>query len=77
MAMIKVNKKVMEETDNLEDVAKPSKEVTSLMEHQMSAVSALRSVSPFSTDQPSHDKKDFTGWKVKVEISFSSVGSKK
>ena len=72
MAMIKVNKRVMDETDNLEDVDKPSKEVTSLMERQMSAVSALRSVSPFSTDKPSKDKKDFTGWKVKVEYTAKS-----
>lgn len=72
MAMIKVNQKVMEETDNLENVDKPSKEVTSLMERQMSAVSALRAVSPFSTDKPSDKKKDFSGWKVKVEYTAKS-----
>lgn len=72
LAMLKVNRKVMEETGNLEDVDTPSKEVTSLMERQMSAVSALRSVSPFSTDRPSNEKKEFSGWKVKVEYTAKS-----
>ncbi|MBD5457016.1 MAG: hypothetical protein HDR27_00415 [Lachnospiraceae bacterium] len=72
LAMLKVNRKVMEETGNLEDVDTPSKEVTSLMERQMSAVSALRAVSPFSTDGPSDEKKEFSGWKVKVEYTAKS-----
>lgn len=72
MAMIKVNNKVMEETENLENVDSPSKEVTSLMERQMSAVSALRAVSPFSTYIPSGEKKEFSGWKVKVEYTAKS-----
>ena len=72
MAMIKVNQKVMEETQNLEDVEHSSKEVTSLMERQMSAASALRSVSPFSTDPHDGKKKEFSGWKVKVEYTAKS-----
>ena len=38
----------------------------------LSAVSALRAVSPFSTDGHSDEKKEFSGWKVKVEYTAQS-----
>ncbi|MBD5583771.1 MAG: hypothetical protein HDQ88_01690 [Clostridia bacterium] len=68
VAMMKVNQKVMEQTENMENLGAPNSGVTSLMERQMAAASALRSVNPFSLEN-SNEKKPFSGWKVKVEYT--------
>ena len=68
VAMMKVNQKVMEQTENMENLGAPNSAVTSLMERQMAAASALRSVNPFSLEN-SKEKKPFSAWKVKVEYT--------
>ncbi len=74
-AMIKINEKVMAETDNMENLDFEDRELASLMERQMSAMAALRSlagVEPYS----SSGSKAFSGWKVKVEYEAKSVDGK-
>ena len=67
MAMVEINRKVMEATDELEDFDPDDKETAALMERQMSAMSSLRRLMDFSgpldgSPQP------FSGWKVKVDF---------
>ena len=64
-AMMKINKKIMEETDSFKDFNIRDRRTATLMERQMSAMSVLRSLLPdVSTEK---EKKDFSGWKVKIE----------
>ena len=67
MAMVEINRKVMEATDGLEDFDPDDKDTAALMERQMSAMSSLRRLMDFSgpldgSPQP------FSGWKVKVDF---------
>ncbi len=66
MAMLKINEKVMDVTDNMENFDLEDRSTSALMERQMSALSALRSLVSFKSP---NDKmpKPFTGWKVKIE----------
>lgn len=73
MAMMKINEKVMEETNGIEDFNPDNKEVARLMERQMNAMSALRSLAASgSADAPM--KKPFNGWKVKIEFEAQADG---
>lgn len=67
MAMLKINQKVMEETDGMENLDFENKEMTELMERQMSALSVLRSLVDFDTPDEGKKSKTFNGWKVKIE----------
>ncbi len=58
------------ENINFEDV-----ELAGLMERQMSAMSALRSLAGLSLDDPDKPK-PFSGWKVKVEYVAKTVDGK-
>lgn len=74
-AMMKISSRVMEQTDNMENVDFQDAELAGLMERQMSAMSALRSLTgmfPEESDKP----KPFTGWKVKVEYEAKTVDGK-
>ena len=67
LAMVEINRKVMEATDGLEDFDPDDKETAALMERQMSAMSGLRRLMDFGgpldgSPQP------FSGWKVKVDF---------
>lgn len=75
MAMLKINQKVMAETDNMENIDFENKEMTELMERQMSAVSILRSLVRFD-DPANKEKKPFNGWKVKIEYEAQSESGK-
>lgn len=75
MAMLKINQKVMAETDNMENIDFEDKEMTELMERQMSAVSILRSLVRFD-DPANKEKKPFNGWKVKIEYEAQSESGK-
>ena len=74
-SMMKISSRVMEQTDNMENVDFQDAELAGLMERQMSAMSALRSLTgmfPEESDKP----KPFTGWKVKVEYEAKTVDGK-
>ncbi len=75
IAMLKINQKVMAETDNMENIDFENKEMTELMERQMSAVSILRSLVRFD-DPANKEKKPFNGWKVKIEYEAQSESGK-
>lgn len=75
MAMLKINQKVMAETDDMENIDFENKEMTELMERQMSALSALRSLVRFD-DPAKQEKKPFNGWKVKIEYEAQSESGK-
>ncbi len=74
-AMMKISSRVLEKTDYMENIDFDDLELASLMERQMSAMSALRSLSGLELD-----KKDkpgpFTGWKVKVEYEAKTANGK-
>ena len=64
-AMMKINRKIMKETDSFKDFDIRDRGTAALMERQISAMSVLRSLLPdVSTGK---EKKDFSGWKVKIE----------
>ena len=71
MAMLKINQKVMAETDDMENIDLESREMTELMERQMSALSVLRSLVRFD-DLEKKEQKPFNGWKVKIEYETQS-----
>lgn len=75
MAMLKINQKVMAETDNMENIDFENKEMTELMERQMSALSVLRSLVRFD-DLEKKEQKPFNGWKVKIEYEAQSESGK-
>lgn len=71
MSMLKVSKKVMDDTDNLDSIEAGDSNMSALMERQMSALSALRALT--SWDSPDSNKaKPFSGWKVKIEYEAES-----
>lgn len=66
MAMMKISKKIMKETDSFKNFDASGRKTAALMERQMSAMSVLRSLNPgVSTGK---EKKDFSGWKVKIDF---------
>ena len=75
MAMLKINQKVMAETDNMENIDLDNREMTELMERQMSALSVLRSLVRFD-DLEKKEQKPFNGWKVKIEYEAQSESGK-
>lgn len=65
MAMMKISKKIMKETDSFRNIDTKNNGTVVLMERQMSAMSVLRSLLPDVSK--AKEKKDFSGWKVKIE----------
>ena len=59
----------------MENIDFENKEMTELMERQMSAVSILRSLVRFD-DPANKEKKPFNGWKVKIEYEAQSESGK-
>lgn len=79
IAMMKVNERVMKATDDFENLDMADKELSALMERQMSAMSALRSLMSYESldaHKGSPAKKKFSGWKVKIEYETLSEGGK-
>lgn len=73
--MMKVNEKVMKETDNFENLDLENREIAALMERQMSVLAVLRSMMPYGT--PHWEKKPpFTGWKVKIDYGAKTGDGK-
>lgn len=64
MAMMKINEKVMQLTDGLENFHPDDKEIAGLMDCQMEVMAVLRSITPQAN---SNVTKPFSGWKVKIE----------
>lgn len=72
VSMMKVNEKVMSQTDGLRDLDFEDSSVTDLVSRQMSAMGALRSLAGFV--DPDAPRKPFSGWKVKIEYEAVSEG---
>lgn len=70
VAMMKLNERIMKKTGGFENFDPDDKETSSLMERQMSAISALRSLLPGTPAERTKD--NFTGWKVKIEYEAQS-----
>lgn len=70
VAMMKVNEKVMKETDGFENMDFEDKAMSSLMERQMSVMSVIRNL--VFTESPD-DQKPFSSWKVKIEYEAEST----
>lgn len=73
MAMMKINEKVMQLTDGLENFHPDDKEIAGLMDRQMEVMAVLRSITPQANGNVT---KPFTGWKVKVEYEGRDSGGK-
>lgn len=73
--MMKINEKVMKETNGLEDFDPEEKDMVELMERQMTTMSVLRSLVTFSMPDDKA-KKPFNGWKVKIEFEAETTGGK-
>ena len=71
-AMMKVNQEVMRATDGFDNINPADKTVFSLMERQMNAMSAMRSIVRMRTDKESK-KQPFTGWKVKIDYQAQTA----
>ena len=67
MAMVEINRKVMDATEGLENFNPDDKEMATLMERQMSAMSSLRRLMDFSSPLDGSPQ-PFSGWKVKVDF---------
>lgn len=72
VSMMKVNERVMSQTDGLRDLDFEDSSVTDLVSRQMSAMGALRSLAGFV--DPDEPRKPFSGWKVKIEYEAVSEG---
>lgn len=72
VSMMKLNEKVMSQTDSLKDLDFSDSELSEIVARQMSAMSALRSMTGFSP--PDAPRKPFSGWKVKIEYEAVSAG---
>lgn len=70
VAMMKVSEKVMKETDGFEKVDFGDKAMADLMERQMSVMSVIRSFASYETH---NSKKQFSGWKVKIEYEAEAA----
>lgn len=73
MAMMKINEKVIQLTDGLENINLDDKEIAGLMERQMEAMAVLRSITPQANGNVT---KSFSGWKVKIEYEGMDLGGK-
>ena len=74
-SMMKISSRVMERTDNMENIDFDDTELAGLMERQMSAMAALRSLTGMLPEE-SGKPKPFTGWKIKVEYEAKTVDGK-
>lgn len=74
-SMLKITSRVMEQTDDMENIDFNDAELAGLMERQMSAVSAMRGLTGLYDDEPDKPK-PFTGWKVKIEYEAKSTDGK-
>lgn len=72
MSMMKINEKVMSRTDDLSEIDFEDSELTELVERQMSAMSAIRSL--VSLDSGADRPRPFNGWKVKIEYEAKTAG---
>ena len=70
VSMMKVNERVMSQTDDLGSVDFGNPALRELVERQMSSMSAMRSL--MSIDTPDAPRKPFSGWKVKIEYEAVS-----
>ena len=70
MAMMKINEKVMQLTDGLENFHPDDKEIAGLMERHMEVMAVLRSITPQANGNVT---KPFSGWKVKIEYEAESA----
>lgn len=71
MSMMKINEKVMSQTGDLSEIDLENSGLTSLVERQMSAMSAIRSFVWLGSDD---DKlRPFNGWKVKIEYEAKTA----
>ena len=68
---------MLEATDGFENFDIDNKEVSELMERQMDAAAVLRSFMP-DEDIVDHSsgKREFSGWKVKIEYEAASTDGK-
>ena len=68
---MKINEKVMSQTGDLSEIDLENSGLTSLVERQMSAMSAIRSFVWLGSDA---DKpRPFNGWKVKIEYEAKTA----
>lgn len=72
MSMMKINEKVMSRTGDLSEIDFEDSELTALVERQMSAMSAIRSL--VSLDSGAERPRPFNGWKVKIEYEAKTAG---
>lgn len=71
MSMMKINEKVMSQTGDISEIDLENSELISLVERQMSAMSAIRSFVWLGSDA---DKpRPFNGWKVKIEYEAKTA----
>ncbi len=70
VSMMKVNERVMSQTDNLGSMDFDNPALRELVERQMSSMSAMRSL--MSLEGPDAPRKPFSGWKVKIEYEAVS-----
>lgn len=77
MAMMNINHRIMENTDDFTNFNFDDPQVTALMERQMSSLSVLRSLVDFRDPSRAEKTKDkFNGWKVKVEYESTTPNGK-
>lgn len=74
-SMLKITSRVMEQTDDMENIDFNDAELAGLMERQMSAVSAVRGLARLYDDDSDNPKK-FTGWKVKIGYEAKTIDGK-
>lgn len=74
-SMLKITTHVMERTDDMENIDFGDSELAGLMERQMSAMAAIRSLTGLYDDKSDKPRK-FTGWKVKIEYEAKTVDGK-
>lgn len=76
MAMMKINEKVMKETNGFENFNPDDKAMSDLMERQMAVMSALRGLIVYEGNPHGHARQPFNGWKVKIEFEAKDSGGK-
>lgn len=74
-SMLKITTHVMEQTDDMENIDFGDAELAGLMERQMSAMAAIRSLTGLY-DEKSDKSGKFTGWKVKIEYEAKTADGK-
>ena len=66
-----IHKKMMKETNGLEDLLTKNRQATEMMHRQMSAMATLRSLMPMEEPHAGAPK-SFNGWKVKITYQAKS-----